>query len=111
VADPEVDLFAGMKKKKKKQVAMDLGDSVPAEEHVDTSAPAPEATESAPVPAGVETNATESLPEIASEPVADDGAELFGDLKKKKKKKKEIPLDLVSFANPLAYKGSLARGY
>jgi translation initiation factor 2 subunit 2 len=95
VADPEVDLFAGMKKKKKKQVAMDLGDSVPAEEHADTSAPAPDASEPIPPPAAIETEAAQPDAEAPAEPVADDGAELFGDLKKKKKKKKEIPLDLV----------------
>lgn len=109
VADPEVDLFAGMKKKKKKQVALELGDSVPAEEQTET-APASASTKETsaetapPPPAAIETPKTEKV----DEPVADaaapandagvdgEGGDLFADMKKKKKKKKEIPLDLVS---------------
>lgn len=101
VADPEVDLFAGMKKKKKKQVALDLGDSVPAEEHAEKAAPAPEEESAAPPPAAIETPATGD-DSGAAEPAAaagdapaEDGGDLFADLKKKKKKKKDIPLDLV----------------
>ena len=99
VADPEVDLFAGMKKKKKKVVAIDLDD-----------APPPIATE--PTPEPVDTlektgpaTAVESpqQDDDANAPIADeapvDEADLFADMKKKKKKKKEIPLDLVSSAS------------
>jgi hypothetical protein len=51
VADPDVDLFAGMKKKKKKQVALDVGDSPSAPSDAPDS-PAPAAAEeSAPSPA------------------------------------------------------------
>ena len=99
VADPDVDLFAGMKKKKKKQVALDVGDSPSAPSDAPES-PAPAATEeSAPTPAPITKKGDKfgnEEPEAeAPAPVADEGAELFGDLKKKKKKKKEIPLDLV----------------
>lgn len=100
MADPNVDLFAGMKKKsKKKQVALDLGDEEQAEAPAPASASAPAAEEDAPAPAPIQKkgdkfgNEEEEAP--ATEPVAGDGAELFGDLKKKKKKKKDIPLDLV----------------
>jgi translation initiation factor 2 subunit 2 len=89
VAEPDVDLFAGMKKKsKKKQVALDLGDSAPATE---------ESAEPAPLTKTGDKFGNETIEEPAAEPVADEGAELFGDLKKKKKKKKDIPLDLVSY--------------
>ena len=99
VADPDVDLFAGMKKKKKKQVALDVGDSPSAPTDAPDS-PAPAAAEeSAPTPAPITKKGDKfgnEEPEAeAPAPVADEGAELFGDLKKKKKKKKEIPLDLV----------------
>ncbi|KAL7424865.1 translation initiation factor eIF-2 beta subunit [Cryptotrichosporon argae] len=89
MADPEVDLFAGMKKKKKKVVAANVEESpapaAPAEEPASpTPAPVERAPEPTPAPA----------PEPSAEPSAEDGGDLFADLKKKKKKKKEIPLDL-----------------
>jgi translation initiation factor 2 subunit 2 len=88
-----------MKKKKKKQVALDLGDEEQTEtpSSASATAPAPAAEEDAPAPIQKKGdkfgNVEEEAP--ATEAVAGDGAELFGDLKKKKKKKKEIPLDLV----------------
>lgn len=98
-------MFAGMKKKsKKKQVAMDLGDSVPAEEHA-VEAPKEAEPVAVPPPAVIEApkEKEEKEPEPASSapveadvPPAEDGGDPFADLKKKKKKKKEIPLDLVS---------------
>jgi translation initiation factor 2 subunit 2 len=104
VADPEVDLFAGMKKKKKKQVVLDTEESSPApaateeksEQPAATSAPAPaEAAAAAPVE---ETKQDESaeVPAPATDGAEGEGGDLFADMKKKKKKKKEIPLDLVS---------------
>lgn len=94
VADPEVDLFAGMKKKKKKQVQLDVEDTPPAPSPVPDVAPAPEApaTESDSVP--------EPVAEVEEKPVAVNDEDLFADMKKKKKKKKEIPLDLVSRLSP-----------
>lgn len=101
MADPDVDLFAGMKKKKKKQVALDVGDSPSAPSDAPDS-PAPAVAEEAPTPAPITKKGdkfgNEDPEEEAPAPVADEGAELFGDLKKKKKKKKEIPLDLVCHA-------------
>lgn len=90
VADPEVDLFAGMKKKKKK-VVQDLP--------VDDAAPSPAAAEPEAAPAAADVDAETSG--SAAAPPADaavegDGAEMFADLKKKKKKKKEMPADIVS---------------
>jgi translation initiation factor 2 subunit 2 len=103
VADPEVDLFAGMKKKKKKQVALDVEETVP---EVAESVPAPAAAPAptpAPVPAAAAPAAVEEKADSGvATPVegeagvpAEEGADLFADLKKKKKKKKELPLDLV----------------
>ena len=106
MADPDVDLFAGMKKKKKKQVALDVEDSPLAPtEATDSSAPAAAAAEEpAPTPAPIQKKGDKfgnEEPEAeAAAPVADEGAELFGDLKKKKKKKKDIPLDLVCHPYP-----------
>lgn len=95
-------MFAGMKKKsKKKQVAMDLGDSVPAEEHA-VEAPKEAEPVAVPPPAVIETpkgkeeEPATTAPVEADAPPAGDGGDPFADLKKKKKKKKEIPLDLVS---------------
>jgi translation initiation factor 2 subunit 2 len=90
VADPEVDLFAGMKKKKKKAVALDL-DEVPAS--TDTAVPEPPS----PVASKTEEAPAESseVAPVESDKPAEDGGDLFADMKKKKKKKKEIPLDLV----------------
>ncbi|RSH77489.1 uncharacterized protein EHS24_003466 [Apiotrichum porosum] len=80
MADPDVDLFAGMKKKKKKVAAADVDET-----------PAPVAEASTPEPAVAEA----STPEPAAEAQpAEDAGDLFADLKKKKKKKKDIPLDL-----------------
>lgn len=96
VADPEVDLFAGMKKKKKKQVQLDVEEPAPSAE---SSAPAeaePAASTSTPAPE----EKVESQAAPADEPPADDGGDLFADLKKKKKKKKELPADLVSWVLP-----------
>ena len=111
MADPEVDLFAGMKKKKKKQVVMD-DTPEPAPEPAVAEAPQavvePTPEPAAPIapPAVVEVAEPEAdLPEDSSgvatpaeeiQP-AEDGGDLFADMKKKKKKKKkEIPMDLVS---------------
>lgn len=101
MADPEVDLFAGMKKKKKKQVVIDV------EEPTSVSLPAPETEaeiepEATPAALAAEPEAVEEVnTALAAPPNGDqvdgDGADLFADMKKKKKKKKEIPLDLVSF--------------
>ena len=103
-------MFAGMKKKsKKKQVAMDLGDSVPAEEHA-VEAPKEAEPVAVPPPAVVEApkarnfgNDEEVPPVEADAPPAEDGGDPFADLKKKKKKKKEIPLDLVSILKSLSF--------
>jgi translation initiation factor 2 subunit 2 len=98
VADPEVDLFAGMKKKKKKQVVLDVEDTpIPAAEaHVaELEAPkaaAPEVPPEDHVESGAATPVESAAP-------AEDGADLFADMKKKKKKKKDLPLELVSGAN------------
>ena len=105
VADPEVDLFAGMKKKKKKQVVLDdtpePESTAPEPAPVVDSRPEPVA---APAPAVAALELQEDAPEGSSgvatpaegvQPV-EDGGDLFADMKKKKKKKKEIPLDLVS---------------
>ena len=100
MADPEVDLFAGMKKKKKKQVTVDV------EEPGSIPSPAPEAESE--TPPEVSPAAPTAQPELNEKvemavatpndggQVDGDGADLFADMKKKKKKKKEIPLDLVS---------------
>lgn len=80
-AQPDVDLFAGMKKKKKKTVTLDVEDGAPEAQAVEAeSSAAPAADEPAPA---------------ADDAEAADGGDMFADLKKKKKKKKEIPLDLV----------------
>ena len=92
MADPEVDLFAGMKKKKKKQVQLDVEEPAPVAE---SSAPAEaEPAPSTSTPAPEEKVESQAAP--ADEPPAEDGGDLFADLKKKKKKKKELPADLVS---------------
>ena len=94
MADPEVDLFAGMKKKKKKQVQLDVEESAPAAEESTPVEAEPTASTSTPAP--VEPVESQAAP--ADEPPAEDGGDLFADLKKKKKKKKELPADLVSWA-------------
>lgn len=113
-------MFAGMKKKsKKKQVALDLGDSVPAEEHAEaptsaakeTTTTTTESESVVPPPAVIETKAeAESGSGVATpvdgEAVAEDGGDPFADLKKKKKKKKDIPLDLVSMIRASRSEGS-----
>ena len=101
VADPEVDLFAGMKKKKKKQVAADVDDAPSASTTSafvePTSAPVAEVAPVAQAAPVVEAAAgSGAAPPVDGDKVAEDGADLFGDMKKKKKKKKEMPLDLVS---------------
>ena len=99
MADPEVDLFAGMKKKKKKTVVLDLDEEeapAPVEETKPITsaayAPAPISSEHTPAPP------VDDTPVQEQEKPAEDGADLFADLKKKKKKKKEIPLDLEAVA-------------
>jgi len=85
MADPEVDLFAGMKKKKKKTVTLDVEESAPpASEEASTSTTAPPVVEEA---------SSEAVPTPAEDKPAEEG-DLFADMKKKKKKKKDIPLDL-----------------
>ncbi|KAK1923849.1 domain found in IF2B/IF5-domain-containing protein [Papiliotrema laurentii] len=98
MADPEVDLFAGMKKKKKKQVALDVEEPAPEADAAPAPAPAahPEPSPSTSAPAQVdETNGGSgtATPVEADKPAEDEG-DLFADLKKKKKKKKDIPMDL-----------------
>lgn len=104
MADPEVDLFAGMKKKKKKVVVQEDGgaDTTPG------AAPTP--TTEVQRPKGQNAFGNDEVEE-AAEPVKQDGgagedvkdggadeADMFADMKKKKKKsKKEIPADLVSY--------------
>ncbi|CAK9785870.1 hypothetical protein CC85DRAFT_288862 [Cutaneotrichosporon oleaginosum] len=80
MADPVVDAFAGMKKKKKKVVALDLDE---------TPAPAAPVAE----PSAAATGASTPEPAAEDKP-AEDAGDMFADLKKKKKKKKDIPLDL-----------------
>lgn len=95
MADPEVDLFAGMKKKKKKQVVLDTEEptqEVEATPEPSTSTPAAAPAISAPVED--EAGSGAATPAEGDKP-AEDGGDLFADLKKKKKKKKDIPLDLV----------------
>ena len=107
VADPEVDLFAGMKKKKKKQVVLDVEETSPApvESPVVEEAPAKPATVEepsapaipAPAPLVDEAAGSGAATPVDGDKAADAAdADLFADMKKKKKKKKEIPLDLVS---------------
>lgn len=96
VADqnPDVDLFAGMKKKKKKVVALEPEDA-PSPAAAEAT-PEPEPAPSAPAPIAQEEPLAEpSAPAPADDGVPDDSADLFADMKKKKKKKKEIPMDLV----------------
>ncbi|GFZ50260.1 eIF-2-beta [Saitozyma sp. JCM 24511] len=82
-----------MKKKKKKQVALDVEETAP-----EVAAPEPAV---APAPAAAPAAVEEKADSGVATPVegeagvpAEDGADLFADLKKKKKKKKELPLDL-----------------
>ena len=92
MADPEVDLFAGMKKKKKKQVALDVEQQV---EPTSAAAPEPVAESAAePVAEPIAAASGSSTPAEADKP-AEDSGDLFADLKKKKKKKKEIPADVA----------------
>lgn len=98
LVDPNVDLFAGMKKKKKKVTVADTEEtlepsSAPAVETPAPAAAAPDAEAEAETvaPAPVAT------PEPSAEQPVEDSGDLFADLKKKKKKKKDIPLDLVRF--------------
>lgn len=97
MADPEVDLFAGMKKKKKKVVIDDSEAAAP--EPVDTPATATELSKPA-AEAGVDdaplAEASGTATSVEGDKAADDGGDLFADMKKKKKKKKDIPLSLVS---------------
>jgi translation initiation factor 2 subunit 2 len=93
VADPEVDLFAGMKKKKKKVVDADTEEATPEPEKV--AAPPVEGTKAAPLESsGNNQTLTVDAPVEEDKP-AEDAGDMFADLKKKKKKKKEIPMDLV----------------
>ncbi|KAL1409471.1 translation initiation factor eIF-2 beta subunit [Vanrija albida] len=88
MADPEVDLFAGMKKKKKKVAVVDAEDAAPVAA-ADEAPAAPAKAVEEPVAA------SSSTPEPAADAApAEDAGDLFADLKKKKKKKKEIALDL-----------------
>lgn len=109
VADPEVDLFAGMKKKKKKVAAVDPADAET------TAGAAPTPTGEVSRPAGQNAFGNDEEPEAApaAAPAAEeagvsapaDGEDLFADMKKKKKKpKKEIPADLVCYV-PLFRRG------
>ncbi len=100
VADPEVDLFAGMKKKKKKTVALDLDDdnnaSASQTQAQEEKAPTTSAAYAAPEPSSISavSESQQVVEESSEKPAADDGGDMFADLKKKKKKKKEIPADL-----------------
>ena len=111
VADPEVDLFAGMKKKKKKQVALDVEEPAPEADAAPAPAPAahPEPSPSTSAPAQVdETNGgSGTATPVEADKLAEDEGDLFADLKKKKKKKKDIPMDLVrGRVFPLCGRGS-----
>ncbi|BEI80388.1 hypothetical protein CcaverHIS002_0109170 [Cutaneotrichosporon cavernicola] len=80
MADPVVDAFAGMKKKKKKVMALDLDE---------IAAPAAPAAEAA-------ATSTESAEPVAEDKPAEDAGG------HKKKKKKDIPLDLEGTESPAA---------
>ncbi|ORY35001.1 domain found in IF2B/IF5-domain-containing protein [Naematelia encephala] len=102
MADPEVDLFAGMKKKKKKQVTLDVEEPTPSTEVEAEPTPAAAAAPS-PVVDATPTATDDTAPVDGDKP-AEDGGDLFADMKKKKKKKKDIPLDLES-AEPISVDG------
>lgn len=95
MADPEVDLFAGMKKKKKKQVVLDVEEPAPEADPSPAPAPLehPEPTASTSTPVQENGGSGTATP-VEADKAAEDGGDLFADLKKKKKKKKDIPLDL-----------------
>jgi translation initiation factor 2 subunit 2 len=88
----EEPMFAGLKKKSKKaKVNFDDFMSQDAPTTAADAATATIAESEEKIDAGEEGGAP------ADAPAADDGGDMFADLKKKsKKKKKEIPLDLVS---------------
>ncbi|KAK8849423.1 hypothetical protein IAR55_004755 [Kwoniella newhampshirensis] len=81
-----------MKKKKKKVVTADVEESPAAA--VEPSTPEPEAAPAAPSPVPETDSGVATPVEGTAETAAEDGGDLFADMKKKKKKKKEIPLDL-----------------
>ncbi|ODO07074.1 hypothetical protein I350_04442 [Cryptococcus amylolentus CBS 6273] len=88
-----------MKKKKKKVAVAELEESSasPAPAVEPTPEPTPAAAPAVPEPAAEAAPVAES-----SEKPAEDGGDLFADLKKKKKKKKDIPLDLEDAPAPTA---------
>jgi translation initiation factor 2 subunit 2 len=96
VADPEVDLFAGMKKKKKKQVTLDVEDQEQAPAPVEAASQPTVVEEARAAPAAEENGVSGTATPVEADKPAEDGGDLFADLKKKKKKKKDIPADLVS---------------
>lgn len=98
MADPEVDLFAGMKKKKKKTVTLDVEDQAQAPAPVEAAAEPAVVEESRAAPAAEDNVASGTATPVEADKLAEDGGDLFADLKKKKKKKKDIPADLVSVA-------------